>query len=128
MTTTPSPTNTDDIIDSRDIITRIGDIEGEIETITSDKGAALDELDDLRDELEILKSLADEAKGSPDGGALIRYSHFKTYAQDLAEQLFAADSNDRWPQNCIDWDKAALELQQDYFTVSFDGIDYWIRS
>ena len=33
-----------------------------------------------------------------------------------------------WPFNCIDWEKAAEELQQDYMSIDFDGVTYWMRS
>lgn len=30
-----------------------------------------------------------------------------------------------WPYNCIDWEKAANELKQDYSTVDFEGETYY---
>ena len=32
-----------------------------------------------------------------------------------------------WPYRCIDWQQVADELRQDYTSVSFDGITYWVR-
>lgn len=32
-----------------------------------------------------------------------------------------------WPLRHIDWDAAAEELKQDYTSVEFDGVTYWIR-
>lgn len=110
--------NTDDIIDSRDVIARIDWLEG-----TDDE----DELE----ELAKLKELADDAGASPDwqdGEALIRDDHFEDYAKQLAEDIGAVDSSAGWPNNCIDWAQAAELLQQDYMLVSFDGEDYWIRA
>ncbi len=112
--------NSTDIIDSRDIIARIDELEA----------------DDARTEYESaelvsLKALADEAEGSPDwqhGETLIRDSYFESYAQELADDIGAIDRNAHWPLNCIDWTEAARQLQDDYFTVDFDGVTYWIRS
>ncbi|KKL86611.1 hypothetical protein LCGC14_1942930, partial [marine sediment metagenome] len=58
---------------------------------------------------------------------LIRDSYFKEYAQELADDIGAIDSDLTWPNNCIDWDQATRELQMDYSTVEFDGITYWYR-
>ena len=58
---------------------------------------------------------------------LIRDSYFKTYAMDLAEDIGAINFDATWPNNCIDWDKAARELRMDYTAVTFDGVDYWTR-
>lgn len=44
-------------------------------------------------------------------------THFLAYMKDA----------NRWPFTCIDWDKAAQELQMDYTSVEFDGITYWVR-
>lgn len=83
------------------------------------------------EELNALKALAEEGGGSPDWGhgeALIRDSYFERYAQELAEDCGMLKDTDSWPNRCIDWEKAADELKQDYFSVDFDGVDYWIRS
>jgi NAD(P)-dependent dehydrogenase (short-subunit alcohol dehydrogenase family) len=49
-------------------------------------------------------------------------------AQQLAEDIGAISREDKWPLNCIDWAEAARELQVDYSSVTFGGVDYWIRS
>lgn len=83
-------------------------------------------------EYETLKTLAEECAGyAPDwkyGETLIRDSYFKEYAQQLAEDIGAIDRNAAWPMCCIDWDQAAEELKQDYTSVDYDGVTYWIRS
>lgn len=112
--------NYDDIIDSRDVIARIEELE-------SDE----DRTDEETDELDALKSLADEASGyAADwdyGEQLVRDSYFVTFAQELAEDIGAINSDASWPNDCIDWDQAARELQIDYTSVDFDGVTYWIR-
>lgn len=112
--------NSDDIIDSRDVIARINEMENELE-----EGAA------PCDELVILRKLQDEASNSADwehGETLIRGSYFKEYAQQLADDIGAVNNDATWPNNCIDWDRATRELKMDYTEVDFDGVEYLIRS
>lgn len=113
--------NTADVIDSRDIIARIEELEEE----------AVDgiPLEEDRTELASLRKLAEQAEGYASdwkyGEALIRDSHFETYAQELAEECHELPAH--WPFRCIDWEQAARELQQDYTAVDYDGVTYWIR-
>lgn len=143
--------NSDDIIDSRDVIARIEELEDErtmfaedaeheaVESGESKEDAAIagitayaewDESDNGQ-ELAALESLAAEAEGyAPDwnhGESLIRDSWFQTYAEELADDIGAIDRNAKWPCNHINWKQAAEELQQDYTSVDFDGVTYWIR-
>lgn len=111
------PTNTDDVIDSRDVMERIAELQAEDNKDVS--------------ELEALLLLAtDAAQYAPDwnyGEQLIRDSYFKTYAMELAEDCGMIKPDATWPNNCIDWDRAARELQMDYTAVEFGGVTYWIR-
>ncbi len=122
------PVNTDDVIDSCDVIARIEELEAELEEARDD-GEDLDAVMDS--EYNALKELAKEGEGSPDwphGGVLIRDTYFKEYAQELAEDCGMVTDGANWPNNCIDWEQAAEVLQQDYMNVEFDGVDYWIRA
>jgi len=115
-----SISNSDDVIDSRDVIARIEELETDITSLD----------DDEKDELQALQSLSDEAISANDwshGSTLIRDSYFKEYAQQLAEELGLIENDSTWPHNCIDWDQAANELQVDYSSVEFDGVTYWVR-
>lgn len=138
---TKTISNNEDIIDSRDIIARIEELENERECVLEDnadeKGEAPDALKEWDEsdegrELKSLRALVEEAEGyAPDweyGEALIRDSYFKEYAQQLAEDCGMIDKADKWPNRCIDWDQAADELKEDYTSVDFDGVEYWIRS
>lgn len=58
---------------------------------------------------------------------LIRDSYFTDYARELAEDCGMIQDNASWPNNCIDWDMAASELQWDYSSMDFDGVTYWYR-
>lgn len=131
--------NGDNIIDSRDVIARIAELESErddIEHAPADDESALtlEEFDtgDDGQELKTLRALAEECEGYVSdwrhGEALIRDSYFEDYARQLAEDIGAINRDARWPNDCIDWEKAADELRQDYTSVDFDGITYWVRS
>src|SRR5437879_309262 len=108
-----APSNSDDVIDSRDIIERIELLEG------------LEDRDEQeKEELAALKALEEEASGSPDwryGETLVRDSYFTDYAQQTAEDCGMLKDATTWPLTCIDWKEAAEQLQQDYFSVDFDG-------
>jgi hypothetical protein len=133
--------NGQDIIDSRDIIVRIEELEEERtelvenvqfataaheisvikaaedksevltedefstrESVTDAEGFLSDWDDDNGNELKALQALAEEGEGCsdwPHGTPLIRDSYFEEYA-DM--------------------------LQQDYTSVNFDNVIYWIRS
>lgn len=156
-------TNSQDIIDSRDVIERIDFLEDEIEDLKSsaeeavpeepdpetgkfkatdgslhdDRESAIEESiadsdrENYREELRKLEELAEQGSGYADdwrhGSILIRDSHFEDYARQYAEDIGAIDRNARWPNDCIDWEKAARELQMDYTSVEFDGVTYWVR-
>ena len=111
--------NTEDVIDSRDVIGRIEFLEG-CEVLDDEEAA----------ELEALRSLQDECQHVADwkyGETLVRDSYFEDYARELAEDIGAYDPNAGWPLGCIDWEKAAEQLLIDYTSVEFDGETYWIR-
>ena len=111
-------TNSADVIDSRDVIDRIACLED-----TEDEGE--------RAELAALKALDEEASGYAEdwqhGATLIRDSYFETYAREMADDIGAINDEDEWPCTCIDWERAARELQRDYMSVEFDGVTYWVR-
>lgn len=145
-----------DIIDSRDVIARIEELESEraeAEELIPDLDDAgrhvdiatdieechevalrlieWDSDDDTGGELARLQALAAEAEGYAadwhHGEALIADHYFEEYAQDLAEDIGAIDRNASWPLQHIDWKAAAEALQQDYTSVEYGGTTYWIR-
>jgi hypothetical protein len=137
--------NGQDVIDSRDVIKRIEDLESERdsfvevteaedeETRSTLEAAKLKEWEETEEgiELKALQSLAEEAEGYASdwryGEALIRDSYFEEYAEQLAEDIGAIDHNAKWPLNHIDWEAAADELKQDYTSVSYGDVEYWVR-
>jgi hypothetical protein len=127
--------NTDNVIDIRDVIQRVDELETEHSGLPEDRGSIQWD-EDGPSELRKLLTLLDECRG--EGGdeqwrgdwypiTLIREDHFQDYAQELAEDIGAINVNASWPNNCIDWKAAAEQLKMDYTSVNFDGITYYTR-
>ena len=126
----------DDIIDSRDVIARIEALQALRQPGPVPEGLLPDEdyerpQDELFHELATLEALAEEAADYSEdweyGAVLVRDSYFVEYAMELAEDIGAIEDAARWPNYCIDWERAARDLQMDYTQVTFDGVDYWVR-
>lgn len=116
---------TEDMIDSRDIVERLEDLEAQ-EEHTEDEAA----------ELAALVALKSEAEHSPDwnyGETLIRESYFEDYIEQLIDDCFPevskALSSGEWPMRHLklDIEDAANEAKQDYFEIEFNGATYLIR-
>jgi hypothetical protein len=140
--------NTDDVIDSRDLIARFDELQSEREAIAddldemrdeetpdegaiSDKQAELEQWDaDNGDELKALKSVCDECEGYGDwrhGETLIRRSYWVDYVQELLQDI--GDLPKDLPGYLvIDWEETAGNIEADYMTVDFDGVEYLMRS
>lgn len=123
---------TADIIDIREIIERIEEIELEL---TGDEFPTDEEIE-LIEEQKILTAIMEDLKGS--GGdeqwrgdwypiTLIADVHFTQYAEDLAYEIGAVNRNASWPNNCIDWEQAAYELRHDYTSVEIGKFTYYYR-
>jgi hypothetical protein len=118
--------NTDDMIDVRDVIAQIEEMEER-------EGGAEDH--DMCVTLRALQSLMDEIKSC--GGdeqwrgdwyplTLIRDSYFVTAMRELCEDI--GDFPNGVPNYyVIDWEATADNLRADYSSVDFDGITYWYR-
>ena len=124
--------NSQDVIDSRDVIARIEELEAEREAAQEEGKDALGIWEeDSGDELEALKALAEEGEAnSPNwkhGETLIRESYFETYAREFADDIGAIDRNAHWPLCHIDWEAAAESLKMDYSDVDYDGVTYLVR-
>ena len=116
-----------DIIDSRDVIERIEDLTDQAEYGPLDQ--------DDSEELAFWREVAEQGEGAADwiyGATLIADSYFTTYAQELADDIGAVNSEIGWPACHIDWDAAATALKIDYFEIDVTHADgctysYWIR-
>jgi Antirestriction protein (ArdA) len=127
MTNTQNISNYEDILDVRDIIERFEYLEAEEAGDEASPGELfqLEQLSDLLNELR--GNGGDEQwRGDWYPVTLIRDSYFNDYAQKLADDICEPNPSDMaWPHNCIDWERAARELQMDYSTVEYDGVTYW---
>lgn len=128
--------NMESIIDSRDIIARIEELESLIE---DNNDLAEDEREDLTDEeeeLAILQKVAEEGENSPDwsyGESLISEDYFIQYIEELIDDCYEMHkemNSSAWPWRhiTIDYAAAADEAKQDYFEIDFDGQTFYIRA
>lgn len=122
-------TTADDIIDSRDVIARIDEINDELEDAREEQDDRL--IAELVSELRPLEELADEASDYAadwhHGEQLIHEDYFVTYMQELARDCGMISGEEGWPLNHIDWEAAAEEAKVDYTEVDFAGTTYYIR-
>lgn len=139
-----------DLIDIRELIERFEELETERQDLTDAHSTAESEEeskttaedvqqwdDDNGAEFKAIGDLLDSLKGY--GGdhqwrgdwypvTLIEDVYFETYARDYAEDIHGGAMREaQWPFDCIDWEKAASELQVDYSSVDYDGATYWYR-
>lgn len=124
-----SITNAEDVIDSRDVIERIEELQAQCEDFAS-REAWAEECPDEAEELEVLAAFAsDAADYAPDwnyGTTLIRESYFKDYCQELVEDI--GDLPEGIPSYVVvDWEATARNLKVDYTEVSFGGVTYFVR-
>lgn len=117
--------NTQDIIDSRDIIARIEELEG-IEDQSSEEAQ----------ELAVLLKVQEQAEDCADyqyGEVLIRESYFTDYIKELIDDCYELPkefNSGAWPWRhmTLDYEAAADEAKDDYTHIDFDGVTYLIRS
>lgn len=128
----------DDIIDVRDVITRVEELREGREHWTSEERPAgvwhvayptdAEELENLEGLLSCLAGYGgdEQWEGQWYPVTLIRDSHFTDYARELLE-----DCGDipRDLPGCleIDWDATACNIRIDYSDVEFNGVTYWYR-
>lgn len=126
MRTPDEITNTQDIIDSRDIIARIEYLESVMEDAKSDyedlepeereefpslEDYIADRYFDEAEELKNLQALAEECDGVPDwiyGATLIRDGYFTEFAQEECEDLGYISKDFPW-WIVVDWEKNRRE-------------------
>lgn len=134
--------NTEDVIDSRDVIERIEELESEQAELVQKLSdgeiteAEMREFDaDEGMELDSLRSLAEQCEGYGDwqyGEQVIRRSYFVDYTKQLIDDCYQMPkdlNSGKWPY-ChmkMDYEAAAEHLEQDYISVDFNGVEYLIR-
>ena len=130
--TTTTIMNDQDIIDSRDIIERIE----ELKELIEGEGCE-DACTEYKLELAMLEDLADQGQSESSdwvhGETLIRRSYFVDYTEELINDCYEMPKqmhSGDWPfrHMTIDYEAAAKELEQDYSSIDFDGVEYLIRS
>ncbi|MBB6185758.1 hypothetical protein [Rhodanobacter sp. MP7CTX1] len=137
--------NSEDVIDSRDVIARIEELEGERDNFTLPHPDGGDDVEapgewaglnpDDAAELATLTALADAAESASDwvhGESLIRESYFTDYIEELVKDCYETPKgmdSGAWPWRhmTMDWEAAADEAKADYDEVDFDGVTYLIR-
>ena len=110
--------NSEDVIDSRDIIDRLRHLDPESEDI------------DEREEYAALAKLSKECEDYVDdwkhGETLIRESYWEDYVRELLDDCgYLPKSLPSWIE--IDWEATASNVAADYMTVDFGGVTYYVR-
>lgn len=105
------------LIDSRDIIERIEELEGQDELEESEK-----------DELQFLKEFENENIPEwSDGAILINSSYWVDYVKEMLEDI--GDIPRDLPHYiAIDWDKTADNISQDYSIITVNVDDWYYRN
>jgi len=140
----PTPENTDDTIDSRDIIARLEELQSEKDDLTlavtdldpQEEPEELDEAvtalsvweDDNGEEYEALKALDEEGEEcSSDwryGELLIRESYFEKAMDEMVSECYELPKDlPFWMTITYDYDA----LRQDYTELDFGGVSYFVR-
>ena len=123
----------EDVIDSRDIIARIDEMELEygpedgdsidtihLEKMDEDERFEYAALLDLRDAINEISSEWD------DGVTLIHEFYFEAYVEELVTDCGYL-SADLPGFIKIDWAETADNIRVDYSSVTLNGNDYWVR-
>lgn len=111
--------NTDDVIDSRDVIARL-------EYLRDGDGLTDDEKRELDALIKLDEEGRDYALDWEYGAMLIRDSYFTDYARELLEDC--GDIPKDIPHYiAIDWGQTAHNIRVDYMPVDFGNVTYWVR-
>jgi hypothetical protein len=141
-------TNSEDIIDSRDIIARIEDLTSQRDDfqywidLDQEHGSDWKDSDvekwtewdnsDEGMELRNLEKIQNECENYGDwkyGVTLLRDSYMdEEWAENELKDLGYLNNDLLWfISHNIDWNGVLEDLRQDYSEIDFDGITYWIR-
>lgn len=119
----------DDIIDVRDIIARVEELEAEMPDNDNDvrNWVNLDEYTKLTEILDDLKGEGGDEQWRGDWYpiTLICESHFTDYAEQLVCECYDLGKLPSFVH--IDWEATAREVKTDYSEVDIDGITYFFR-
>lgn len=117
----------DDIIDVRDIIARIDEIQNmQSKTEYKEHKAELTSLLSIMSELESVGGGDEQWDGNWYPLTLIADSYFTDYARELLEDCGILP-RDMPSYIEIDWDATARNIRVDYTPVTIEGATYWTR-
>lgn len=120
-----------DIIDSRDILQRISELESLIGDMQEEDEADSPDLSEEKEELRLLKALQEECETCTSefeyGTPLIRESHWVEYCEEMCRDIGDMPRDIPWYIE-IDWEATADNIACDYSTVDYDGITYYVKS
>lgn len=122
-----------DIIDVRDIIARVEELETEIKSsenvyVSENEAAAIDEAEMLQSILAQLVGYGNDEQWRGDWYpvTLIDDAYFTDYARELLEECGTIPRDlPSWVE--IDWEATARNVRIDYTSVDIDGRTYWYR-
>ena len=133
----------DDIIDSRELVSRLEVLTDERETLfdamkeakgKAKKAAAIEFnewVDDYEEEWKALQAINEEGENLSSewihGETLIREDYFTQYVQEMLEDCGDIPS-DLPHYIVIDWEATADNLKQDYAEIDIFGDTYYIRA
>ena len=127
--------NTQDIIDSREVIDRITELESALEDVYAGEDGKIDDFEEWlqtitdaehedhefraeADELIILRNLAEECSCCPDweyGVGLIHEDYFVKYCEELCQEIGDVPKDLPWYiESNIDWYGVAEAIKADY--------------
>jgi len=87
----------------------------------------LERLEDEPDNLNLQNS-REEIEALDISTTLIREDDFAAFAKQEANEIgLVTEVDDNWLFDCIDWQKAADKLKEDYFDIEIEGVDYLYR-
>jgi hypothetical protein len=123
--------NSEDILDSRDIEQRLTYLDEFLEEsysckLSDGEAKVKEELEQERNELQAFKDEVDSGEWDM-GLTLIHEDYFEDYAKEQANSTIRDFNEYHWPFNCIDWEEAAEQLQQDYSEADFGSSTYYFN-
>jgi hypothetical protein len=107
------------ILHGYELLERLRELEADEEELHVDELVELNDLRDLRDQWPTPDNFEDVT--------LIHEDYFEQYAKEFAEDLGLFNDNTEWPFRHINWNRAADELQMDYYEVDYRGESYYGR-
>ncbi len=114
---------TDNQFDIRDVIARFEEIED------SEDAEEIAERTEIANFLEEVKGNGGDERWRGDWYPVgfIADHYFEDYAQELAEDCGRVNEKATWPNDYIDWKRAAKALQGDYSSIEIGSVTYWYQ-